>query len=105
MSSLLDTTLAASIRDVATVRQDGESLQQVVDGVKFREAVTHVDERGSVFEMYDPRWNWHPEPLVFAYCFTIRPGYVKGWNLHREHEDRYFAAAGRAGARSVRPAS
>ena len=26
---------------------------------------------------------------MFAYCFTIRPGVVKGWNLHREHEDRY----------------
>ncbi len=94
MSSLLDTTLAASIRDVATVRQDGESLQQVVDGVKFREAVTHVDERGSVVELYDPRWDWHPEPLVFAYSFTIRPGFVKGWNLHREHEDRYFVLQG-----------
>lgn len=93
-SSLLDTTLAASIRDAATVTQDGESLQQVVDGVKFREAVTHIDERGSVVELYDPRWGWHPDPLVFAYSFTIRPGFVKGWNLHREHEDRYFVLQG-----------
>ena len=34
------------------------------------------------------------DPLVFAYCFTIRPGYVKGWNLHREHEDRYMLLQG-----------
>jgi dTDP-4-dehydrorhamnose 3,5-epimerase len=92
--SLLDTTLQASIRDVATVRDDGTSLQALIDGVKCREAVTHIDERGSVVELYDPRWGWHPAPLVFAYSFTIRPGYVKGWNLHREHEDRYFVLQG-----------
>ena len=68
---------AASIRDTATVTSDGESLQRLIDGVSFRALPTHVDERGSVIELYDPRWNWHPDPLVFAYCFTIRPGYVE----------------------------
>jgi dTDP-4-dehydrorhamnose 3,5-epimerase len=45
-------------------------------------------------ELYDPRWDWHPDPLVFAYCFTLRPGYVKGWNLHKLHEDRYVILQG-----------
>ena len=45
-------------------------------------------------ELFDPRWEWHPEPLVFAYCFTLRPGTVKGWNLHKEHEDRYVLLQG-----------
>jgi dTDP-4-dehydrorhamnose 3,5-epimerase len=45
-------------------------------------------------ELFDPRWNWHPDPLVFAYSFTIRPGVVKGWNLHQKHEDRYFLLQG-----------
>jgi dTDP-4-dehydrorhamnose 3,5-epimerase len=94
MSSMLDTTLAASVPDVATITDRGTSLQQIVEGVKFREAVTHIDERGSVVELYDPRWGFHPEPLVFAYSFTIRPGFVKGWNLHREHDDRYFVLQG-----------
>jgi dTDP-4-dehydrorhamnose 3,5-epimerase len=44
--------------------------------------------------LYDPRWNWHEEPLVFAYTFSIRPGFVKGWNLHKEHEDRYTLLQG-----------
>jgi dTDP-4-dehydrorhamnose 3,5-epimerase len=35
-----------------------------------------------------------PDPIVFAYVFTIRPGIVKGWNLHREHEDRYALLQG-----------
>jgi dTDP-4-dehydrorhamnose 3,5-epimerase len=26
--------------------------------------------------------------------FTLRPGRVKGWGMHREHEDRYFILAG-----------
>jgi dTDP-4-dehydrorhamnose 3,5-epimerase len=30
----------------------------------------------------------------FSYCFTIRPGYVKGWNLHERHEDRYALVQG-----------
>ena len=47
-----------------------------------------------VCELFDPRWQWHPEPLLFSYCFTIRPGYVKGWNLHERHEDRYALLQG-----------
>ena len=59
-----------------------------------RDAVTHLDERGSVVELFDPRWRWHPDPLVFPYSFTIRPGMIKGWGMHREHEDRYFILSG-----------
>ena len=54
-----------------------------------RDLITHVDERGSVCELYDPRWGVSPDDMVFAYTFTIRPGQAKGWGLHREHEDRY----------------
>src|SRR4051794_1968964 len=88
--SILETTVAASIRDVATVTLEGQPLERMIDGFASRELTTHIDERGSVFELYDARWNWHPTPVEFAYCFTIRPGFVKGWNLHKEHEDRYI---------------
>ena len=91
---LLAQTLAAAVRDRQTVRQDGERTDRVTDGVRFRRSPTFADARGTVVEMFDPRWNWHPDPLVFAYSFTIRPGYVKGWNLHKEHEDRYFVLQG-----------
>ena len=47
-----------------------------------------------MFEIFDRRWNWHPDPIVFAYCFTVRPGVVKGWGLHKEHEDRYVLLQG-----------
>ncbi len=79
---------------VATVNPEGKSLAKLPEGVTFKEIPTHIDERGSVFELYDPRWDWHPEPLVFSYACTVRPRVVKGWGLHQRHEDRYFVVYG-----------
>lgn len=92
--SLLDTTLAAATADRQTVAVDGKPLRRLTEGVQIRDLTTHVDERGSVVELFDPRWQWHPDPLVFVYSFTIRPGVVKGWNLHKLHEDRYCLLQG-----------
>ena len=92
--SLLDLTLGAASRDRQTVSTEGVPIESLVEGVSIREVPTHTDERGSVVEIYDLRWDWHPAPLVFAHCFTIRPGFVKGWGLHETHEDRYFILFG-----------
>jgi dTDP-4-dehydrorhamnose 3,5-epimerase len=93
-ASIFETTMAASVRDVATVTPDGHSLQRLTEGVTFHESPTHSDARGEVVELFDPRWNWHSAPFAFAYYFTIRPGFVKGWNLHQEHDDRYMLIHG-----------
>jgi dTDP-4-dehydrorhamnose 3,5-epimerase len=76
-------------RDVQTVDAAGRRLDRLPEGMVVRDLVTHTDERGTVCELYDPRWGVDPSDLVFAYMFTIRPGMSKGWGLHREHEDRY----------------
>ncbi len=89
-----DELLNQSVKDSQTVTPQGAKVKRLADGVNFRPSPTHIDERGSVIEMFDPRWNWHPDPLVFAYSFTIRPNIVKGWNLHLEHEDRYVLLSG-----------
>lgn len=81
-------------RDPATVTASGERLEQLPEGVSFRDAVTQVDDRGSVVELFDPRWGWTDDDLVFAYVFTLRPGKVKGWGMHLKHEDRYFILYG-----------
>ena len=60
----------------------------------MKDLVVHTDDRGTVCEMYDPRWNWHPAPLVFTYCYTVRPGWVKGWAVHKTHDDRYCLLSG-----------
>ena len=93
-SSLLDRTLAAAVRDRQLATPAGERVSRLTDGVKIKPLTTHADARGSLMELFDPRWAWHPDPLVFAYTFTIRPGIVKGWNLHRDHEDRYALLSG-----------
>ncbi len=82
------------IRDVSTVTPDGNLRQLLPAGVSFHDNVTHVDERGTVCEMFDPRWGWKPDPVVFTYCCTIRPGITKGWGLHKVNEDRYFLLFG-----------
>lgn len=81
-------------QDEQTVHQDGTPVGRLPEGVVVRDLVTHVDERGTVCELYDPRWGAHPDPLVFAYTFTIRPGRAKGWGIHRRHDDRYAFLSG-----------
>ena len=85
---------ARPVQDRQTVTSDGAPVDRLPDGVVLRDAITHVDERGAVCEIFDPRWGWHPDPLVFVYMFTIRPGWAKGWGLHKQHEDRYFLLSG-----------
>ena len=92
--SLLEETLAAARRDIQMANPEGQPVRQLTEGVRIRPLPIHTDPRGSVCELYDTRWGWHDEPLVFAYAFSIRPGVVKGWSLHKEHEDRYALLQG-----------
>ena len=87
-------TISGSERDRQTVTSTGVPVARLPVGMGFRDIATHADDRGTVFEMYDLRWGWHPDPLVFAYCFTIRPGRIKGWGMHQRHEDRYCVMFG-----------
>ncbi len=91
---LLQRTLGSAVRDPQTVTPSGKTVESIIDGVTFWDVPTQVDDRGTLVEMYDPRWMWHPAPLVYAYSVTIRPGYVKGWALHKTHEDRYMILQG-----------
>ncbi len=91
---LLEKTLEAAVKDAQTVTESGDAVVTLIEGVTFHNTVIHHDERGTVVELYDQRWNWHPEPIVFTYSFTIEPGVVKGWGLHKLHEDRYFVVEG-----------
>lgn len=93
-ASLMEITLAAATRDGLTVTAAGDSVRRLPDGVSIHRSRTHIDDRGSVVELFDPRWGWHPDPAITAYAFTLRPGRVKGWALHKEHEDRYAVIQG-----------
>ena len=59
---MIETTLE---QDVQTVTPEGEIVERLPAGVTFHDVVTHVDGRGSVVELFDPRWRWHSEPARF----------------------------------------
>ncbi|MES2439231.1 MAG: dTDP-4-dehydrorhamnose 3,5-epimerase family protein [Verrucomicrobiota bacterium] len=84
----------AGRKDRETVTPDGQECRKLIDGVRLRDLVLHTDERGEVCEMYDPRWGFNPDPMVFSYFYTIRPGWAKGWAYHKVHEDRYCLLKG-----------
>jgi dTDP-4-dehydrorhamnose 3,5-epimerase len=81
-------------REEGTVTADGTALARLPEGVHVRDLVTHVDDRGSLCEMYDPRWDVSDEPVAYSYFMTIRPGVTKGWALHRRKMDRYVVPFG-----------
>ncbi|HSM00905.1 MAG TPA: dTDP-4-dehydrorhamnose 3,5-epimerase family protein [Acidimicrobiia bacterium] len=84
------------VKQPQTVTAEGRSIAPVPEGVIFRDLTTHTDARGSLVELFSPRWNWHPDPLAHAYVFTVRPGIIKGWGRHAETEDRYANLFGEA---------
>jgi len=81
-------------KDAARVAPDGSGLQAPIAGVEVRRARTHADERGTLTEIYDERWGFSDDPLVYAYFVTVRPGHVRGWAMHLEQNDRLFLHTG-----------
>lgn len=81
-------------KDAATVAPDGRSLDELIAGVEIRRPPTHADGRGTLTEIFDLRWGFTEDPLVYVYMATIRPGQVRGWVVHLEQNDRLFAYAG-----------
>jgi dTDP-4-dehydrorhamnose 3,5-epimerase len=86
--------LDRAAKDRPTVTGDGDSLQELIAGVEFRRPRTHADERGTLTEIYDERWDFTDDPLVYAYLVTLRPNQVRGWVVHREQNDRLFVFQG-----------
>ena len=81
-------------KDQPTVSSDAASLQERIVGVEVRPAQTHADERGTLTEIFDLRWEFTDEPFVYAYVVTLRPEQVRGWVVHQSQTDRLFMYAG-----------
>ena len=81
-------------QDVETVPPDGKPIARLIDGVVIRYATTQVDDRGTLCEILNPAWGFHPAPFSYVYQFTIRPGKAKGWHIHHQHDDRIFLSRG-----------
>jgi dTDP-4-dehydrorhamnose 3,5-epimerase len=91
---LMQRTLAAARKQAQTVRPDGASVDEGLEGVIRTHVRTQVDERGWLMELFDPRSEWWTDPFAYAYATTVRPGYGKGWGLHKQHADRYTLLLG-----------
>lgn len=85
---------ASPKKDVQTVTANGQSIQKLIHGVSVQPSQTHVDDRGTLCEIFSPYRAPHPAPLVYVYQFTIRPGKIKGWHAHHLHDDRIFISQG-----------
>lgn len=82
------------VKDRQTVRPDGSSVKPRIEGLNVRPASLLEDERGELVEVYRPSWGFHPDPLVYVYHVTLRPGSIRGWVVHRKQDDRIFTSFG-----------
>ncbi|HUP23235.1 MAG TPA: dTDP-4-dehydrorhamnose 3,5-epimerase family protein [Thermoanaerobaculia bacterium] len=92
--STADHAALGAVRDPQTVTPTGEPVGERIAGVELRAAVTHLDDRGEICEIFDPAWGVHPAPLVYVYQTMVRPGKTKGWVVHQEQDDRMFVSLG-----------
>ena len=81
-------------KDEPTVSSDGSDLQELIVGVELRRTPTHADERGTLTEVIDLRWEFTDDPLVYVYLVTLRPEQIRGWVVHQAQNDRLFVYAG-----------
>jgi dTDP-4-dehydrorhamnose 3,5-epimerase len=83
-------------KDQQTVTPEGERVQEQIDGVLVRHSPIHADERGTLTEIFDERWDFTDEAVTYVYASTVRPGRVRGWVVHLEQDDRLFFITGTA---------
>lgn len=95
-ASLLEKTLSAAIRDMPSVDPGSRPLARLPDGMREQRKPLHMDERGELTEILSRHHGFDDHPIEDAYLWTVRPGFVKGWALHKLHEDRYFLVTGEA---------
>ena len=90
----LDDSFIAAQKDTQTVNPDGDLLEKNIHGVKIFNPVTHVDNRGRLFEILPGKNDFWSDPVVYCYAFTIKVNTGKGWGLHQKKIDRYTLITG-----------
>ena len=91
---VLDAVARAAQREPATVDAEGRRLAPPIDGVVVKRLTAHFDHRGDLAPFLDVRDPFWAEPVVYAYRISINPGVIKGWGMHEQQADRYYAADG-----------
>lgn len=89
-----DSSIAHAIKDIQTTLKDGTRTETSIDGVEVKRPVTHVDERGRLFEVWNGSEEFWHDPVVYCYMFSVRANMSKGWGVHLEKKDRYTLIRG-----------
>jgi dTDP-4-dehydrorhamnose 3,5-epimerase len=74
-----------------------QAMARKIPGMRFERLAGYHDHRGTLYPFLDferPFWSEPREPVVHGYVFTIRPGRIKGWGMHKRQADRYFVLSG-----------
>ena len=82
-----------TVRDAPTVTSTGQRIARI-EGVEVARLAPHTDHRGSLTEVLNSASNFWREPVVHVYLFSIRPGRIKGWGMHKRQADRYLGVRG-----------
>ena len=81
-------------KDQQTSTLEGDRTAGLPEGVYIQKVTTHADARGSLFEIYNQKWEHHGGPVVHGTILSIRPHWAKGWAIHADHDDRYLILHG-----------
>lgn len=91
---ILEATLAGAVKDQPSITSGGTLNRRLPHGSKIYRRPVLVDNRGELQEIYSANWDIDDVPVSHLYMTTLRPGVVKGWSLHKQHQDRYFVVTG-----------
>ena len=80
--------------DASRSEEPDQVMARNIAGVRAERLAGYHDNRGSLVPFMDFTKPFWTEPIVHAYEFTIRPGRIKGWGMHRRQADRYFVQTG-----------
>lgn len=81
-------------KEKPSITPEGKKLSPMIAGVQIKKLQANEDKRGELIEVYNPGWNFHPDPLVYVYQVLARPGSVRGWIVHERQDDRIFCCLG-----------
>jgi dTDP-4-dehydrorhamnose 3,5-epimerase len=65
-----------------------------IHGVRIERVPGYHDHRGALYPFLDFSRAFWSEPVVHGYLFTVQPGRIKGWGMHKRQADRYFVLSG-----------
>ena len=82
------------VKDKQWITPAGKLVKEWISGVVLNRRPAIEDARGELVEVYNPAWNLHPDPMVYVYQASVRPGKVKGWVVHHKQDDRLYTMVG-----------